>query len=106
MCDAWPIMSSDPDGARVLAASVLLRVPELTDALVRTIQERNPAYREVKVVPLDDLRQSCHDNITRVLQLLATAGGAPDDDPYFDAPRATARRRAEQRSEERRVGEE
>jgi hypothetical protein len=96
MCDAWPIMS-DPDGARVLAASVLLRVPELTDALVRTIQERNPGYREVNVVPLDDLWQSCHDNITRVLQLLAAAGGAPDDDRYFDAARATGRRRAEQR---------
>jgi hypothetical protein len=91
-----PIMTN-ADSARILAASVLLRVPELTDALVRTIQERNPGYREVNVVPPDDLWQSCHDNITRVLQLLASSDAAPADDRYFDAARATGQRRAEQR---------
>jgi PucR C-terminal helix-turn-helix domain/GGDEF-like domain len=85
------------DSARILAASVLLRVPELTDALVRTIRDRNPGYRQVDVVPLEDLWQSCHDNITRVLQLLASSDGAPGDDRYFDAARATGQRRAEQR---------
>src|SRR5680860_569856 len=46
------------------------RVPVLTDRLVRTIQEQNPGYQAAQVVPLEDLRRSCRDNITRVLQLL------------------------------------
>jgi hypothetical protein len=75
------------------------RVPALTDRLVRTIQEQNPGYRAARVVPLDDLRRSCHDNITRVLQLLAgLVAEAPDEDGegYYDAARATGSRRAEQ----------
>lgn len=86
--------------AELLAASVLQRVPALTDALVRTIQDQNPGYRAVKVVPVDDLWRSCHDNITRVLQLISGAGrhgDPPAGDGYFDAARATGKRRAEQR---------
>jgi len=77
------------------------RVPVLTERLVRTIQEQNPGYTEVQVVPLADLRQSCHDNIERVLQLLARAvelSGVDEvfEEEYLDAARATGRRRAEQ----------
>jgi hypothetical protein len=91
------------DGARTaesLAASVLLRVPAVTDRLVRTIYEQNPGYREVNSVPADDLRQSCYDNITRVLQMIAGTDHRPGRcaiEDYFDAARATGRRRAEQR---------
>jgi hypothetical protein len=96
-------------GARTatsLVADVLSRVPELTDALVRIIQEQNPGYRRVNVVPTHDLWQSCHDNLTRVLQLVSRAAGdgaAHDEDadssqdPAYDAARATGRLRARQR---------
>lgn len=91
---------ADAGIAESLAASALLRVPALTDALVRTIYEQNPGYRVVNVVPEDDLWRSCHDNITRVLQLIAGAGRSGrtlEDDVYYDAARATGQRRAEQR---------
>lgn len=93
MTDAAP-----HDGVRTaesLAVGVLPRVPEVTDALVRIIHEQNPGYRELDYVPADDLWQSCHDNIVRVVQLIARSDGTADD--YFDAARATGRRRAEQR---------
>lgn len=77
--------------AESLAGSVLLRVSAVTDELVRTIHEQNPAYRELNSVPEDDLWQSCHDNITRVVQMIAGAGD------LFDAAHETGRRRAEQR---------
>jgi hypothetical protein len=79
---------------------VLARVPGLADALVRTIQEQNPGYRAVAVVSRDDLWRSCHDNITRVLQLIArspASAGLAGSDEHYDAARATGRRRAEQR---------
>jgi hypothetical protein len=86
--------------ATSLVADVLSRVPELTDALVRIIQEQNPNYRRANVVPRHDLWRSCHDNLTRVLQLVSRAAGdrgkAPDDEVY-DAARATGRHRAQQR---------
>ncbi len=87
--------------ATSLVADVLSRVPELTDALVRTIQEQNPNYRRVNVVPRHDLWQSCHDNLTRVLQLVSRTAGDGDtdipDDEVYDAARATGRLRARQR---------
>jgi hypothetical protein len=86
------------DGVRTaesLAVGVLPRVAEVTDALVRVIHEQNPGYRELDAVPAEDLWQSCHDNIIRVVQLIAGADLTEDD--YFDAARATGRRRAEQR---------
>ncbi|MQA97193.1 MAG: PucR family transcriptional regulator [Streptosporangiales bacterium] len=81
-----------------LAEHLLPRVPELADTLVLMLQEHNPGYRTANVVPAADLWRSCHDNIERILQLLAD----PDRDPrepaeYYDAARATGRRRAEQR---------
>src|SRR3954469_16873569 len=74
-----------------LAESVLLHLPALTDALVETIYEQNPAYREMGAVPQQDLWRSCHDNVARVVQMIA------DNDDHFDAAQATGRRRAEQR---------
>ena len=85
--------------AESLALSALARVPDLADELVRTIQEQNPGYRAMAVVPHDDLRRSCHDNITRVLELIAhraADSGPASGDPRYDAARATGRRRAEQ----------
>jgi hypothetical protein len=85
--------------AESLASSVLRRVPALTDALVNTIHAENPGYRTINVVPHEDLWHSCHDNITRILQLIAQRDRreeTPDPD-YYDAAHATGRRRAEQR---------
>lgn len=79
------------------------RVEVLTDRLVATIEASNPGYRATRVVPRADLRSSCHDNITRVLELLdaavdgrGTEPGTAARDPAYDAARATGRRRAEQ----------
>ncbi|MEV6028058.1 helix-turn-helix domain-containing protein [Streptomyces sp. NPDC052036] len=86
--------------AQSLAASVLLRVPALADVLVCTIYEQNPGYRRLTSVPADDLWQSCHDNITRVVQLVADRTAGPDrpaGDDHFDAAHATGQRRAGQR---------
>lgn len=74
-----------------LAQSVLGRLPELTDALVATIYEQNPAYRQLGSVPRQDVWRSCHDNVARVVRMIA------GDDDLFDAAQATGRRRAEQR---------
>ena len=79
--------------AAALAAQVLRRVPAVTDELVRVINARNPGYRELDSVPAEDLWRSCHDNITRVVEMIA-GQSCPD---RFDAANATGRRRAEQR---------
>ena len=55
-------------------------------------QPRLPHHR---VVPAEDLWRSCHDNLTRILQLVGSAE-ARFDQEYYDAARATGRRRAEQ----------
>ena len=84
--------------ATSLVADVLSRVPELTDALVALIGEQNPGYRRVAVVPPHDLWQSCHDNLTRVLQLVSRAAGDDTNGTdLYDAARATGRQRAQQR---------
>lgn len=73
-------------------------VPGLTAKLVEEIWRRNPAYA-AGPVSREDLHASCHDNISRVLELL-TIGLVADDapaDPLYDAARATGRLRAEQR---------
>jgi hypothetical protein len=87
----------------LLAEHRRARVEVLTDRLVATIEASNPGYRATRLVPRADLRVSCHDNIVRVLELLAAAvgGRAPSPetagaDPAYDAARATGRRRAEQ----------
>jgi hypothetical protein len=85
--------------AESLAVRVLARLPALTDALVRTIQECNPGYRAVDVVPQDDLWRSCHDNLSRALEMIADNAdhGPADTDRRYDAARATGGLRAEQR---------
>lgn len=74
----------------------------LTERLVVTIEQDNPGYRATGLVPRTDLWRSCHDNIGRILELLADAL-EPDspqeraaDNPAYDAARATGQRRAEQ----------
>ena len=91
--------SSKAPAAEQLAARVLERVPALADVLVRTIEEQNPGYRTMAVVPRDELWRSCHDNLTRVLQMIAQPG--PESGPagsreHYDAAWATGHRRAEQ----------
>ncbi len=74
----------------------------LTERLVVTIEQDNPGYRSTGLVPRTDLWHSCHDNIGRILELLAASlerdapHGRADDNPAYDAARATGRRRAEQ----------
>ncbi len=81
--------------ATFLSQRVITRVASLTDRLVDTIQQGNPGYRTTKVVPEDDLWRSCHDNLIRLLQLVGSVE-ARFDHVYYDAARATGRRRAEQ----------
>ncbi|MFB9311680.1 PucR family transcriptional regulator [Nocardioides plantarum] len=77
------------------------RLDPITDRLVATILGENPSYR-LDVVSRADLRHSCVTNVDRVLGLLADAvrsGVRPhqnDQDPAYDAARATGQRRAEQ----------
>lgn len=74
----------------------------LTERLVVTIEQDNPGYRATGLVPRTDLWRSCHDNIGRILELLAEAlerdapHGRAGDNPAYDAARETGRRRAEQ----------
>ena len=81
--------------ATFLSQRVITRVAGLTDRLVDTIQQGNPGYRTATVVPEDDLWRSCHDNLIRLLQLVGSVE-ARFDHVYYDAARATGRRRAEQ----------
>jgi hypothetical protein len=77
-----------PRTAEALAGSLLLHLPAVTDALVQTIYEQNPAYREVDSVPPDDLWRSCHDNVARVVQMIADTDrrlSRSAADEYFDA---------------------
>jgi len=87
----------DARPVRSLTESLLLSVPALTDVLVRTIYEQNPAYRRLSSVPQEDLWQSCYDNITRIVQLIDDMDDADGGDERFDAAHATGSRRAQQR---------
>ncbi len=78
-----------------LYAALIRRVEELADQLVAAIHDQESGYRAAGSVPAADLRRSCRDNILTVLQQLA--GTTPAGLDPFDAPRATGRRRAEQR---------
>ncbi|WP_326836381.1 helix-turn-helix domain-containing protein [Amycolatopsis rhabdoformis] len=87
-----------PAAAHVLASGVLGRVDDLTDELVRVINEQNPGYQQLNVVPEPDLWRSCHDNLERVLQLLGQDGDNVERvAQFYDAARATGQRRARQR---------
>jgi hypothetical protein len=84
----------DEKAAQALAAGVLARVPDLADELVLVIADQNPGYRRVGVVSDDDLRKSCHDNMSSVLALI---GRDDATEEFYAAARCTGRRRAEQR---------
>lgn len=75
------------------------RVTEVTERLVSTIVAEHPGY-DSGTIPLDDLRQSCHDNVVSALELLAVAVGADEPPPpesvLYDAARDTGHRRATQ----------
>lgn len=77
------------------------RIDVITDRLVAAILDDNPAYRADRV-PVDDLRHSCATNVARILELLGEAvrsGTRPrvaDQEPAYDAARATGQRRADQ----------
>jgi hypothetical protein len=78
-----------------LYAALIRRIEGLADHLVAAIYDQEGGYDAVGSVPVADLRRSCRDNILTVLQQLA--GTTPAGLDPFDAPRATGRRRAEQR---------
>ncbi len=84
--------------ARDLAVRVLERLPKLTDELVEVILVENPAYRALGTVPKAELWRSCHDNLARVLELLAAGRPTPQatQEDLYDAAQATGRSRAEQ----------
>ncbi|MEV7431003.1 helix-turn-helix domain-containing protein [Nocardioides sp. NPDC092400] len=88
------------DTRAVLAEHRRARVEALTDRLVATIEAANPGYRTSGLVPHEDLRRSCRDNVDRVLELLGEPGADPArdpaEDPAYDAARVTGRRRSEQ----------
>jgi hypothetical protein len=73
------------------------RLDAITDRLVEAIVLDNAGYSDMPVVPLDDLRRSCHDNVLRVLQLLdrAFVGESLAGD-WYDAADETGHRRAVQ----------
>jgi hypothetical protein len=81
---------------RRLTQLVLCRLDELTDELVREILRENAGYVDADLVPLDELRRSCRDNIERVLQLLG--GFVPAGADPLDAAVRTGTRRAERRA--------
>lgn len=87
-----------PDARAVLAEHRATRVPELADRLVETILAGSRTYAAAEQVSRDDLASSCHDNVARVLELLALAveDGLPSDPRLYDAARATGARRADQ----------
>ncbi|MPZ66356.1 MAG: PucR family transcriptional regulator [Pseudonocardiaceae bacterium] len=88
-------MDRHGDALGELYAALIRRVDQLADRLVAAIDDQESGYRAVGSVPAADLRCSCRDNILTVLQQLADSTPAGLDP--FDAPRATGRRRAEQR---------
>jgi hypothetical protein len=78
------------DGMR-LAEALLERLAELTDRVVALIVEEQEAIRDLPPEPLADLRAICEANLRSVLTDLAG-----HQEATVDAPRDTARRRAEQ----------
>jgi PucR C-terminal helix-turn-helix domain/GGDEF-like domain len=85
------VVDSVDRSVRALSSSLLERVHELAAQLAGRIQTAEEAYRQEQVVPDDDLRESCCDNLTHILMRLAG-----DEATGVEAARATGRRRAEQ----------
>lgn len=77
-----------------LSRGLLHRIPEISDRLVEAIYDRDENYREHRLVPDADLRQSVNENLREyvcALTLLPDQREAPTV-----VARATGRRRAEQ----------
>ncbi|MGH7666825.1 MAG: helix-turn-helix domain-containing protein, partial [Candidatus Dormibacteria bacterium] len=77
-----------------LARGLLHQIPEMTERLVAAIYDRDENYRKHRLVPDDDLRQSCSENLREyicALTLLPDQREAP-----LVVARATGPRRAEQ----------
>ena len=81
-----------PEEVRRLAGLVLDDLGPVSDRLVAAIVAEDPSYGMGRT-STTDLRESCHDNLARILQSL-TGERQPGD--VYDAPHATGRRRAEQ----------
>jgi hypothetical protein len=81
---------------RRLTQRVILRLDELTEDLVREILRENAGYVDGELIPVDELRRSCRDNLERVLQLLG--GLVPAGADPVDAAVRTGTRRAEDRA--------
>jgi len=77
-----------------LAGAMLGSVPDLADRLVAVIVSSDRDYARSSVLSFDDLWQSCHDNISRILEALVNRGRTRPE--LLDAPRLTGHRRAEQ----------
>ena len=77
-----------------LSGVLLSKISELADRLVGEILKLEPSYTSINAVPRDDLWRSCHDNLDRIIEALRLGGEL--EDGFFDAPRATGTRRADQ----------
>ncbi len=79
----------DP-AVRDLSRRMLPRADELAARLAQRIREQEPVYTEGYLVSVEDLQQSCRDNLSYVLRRLGGEAQVPTD-----APRETGVRRAE-----------
>jgi len=77
-----------------LAGAMLASVPQMADRLVAVIVSADRDYARSSVLSFDDLWQSCHDNLSRILEALVSRGRPRAE--LLDAPRLTGHRRAEQ----------
>ncbi|MDT4963065.1 MAG: hypothetical protein QOF87_2712 [Pseudonocardiales bacterium] len=75
---------------RNLSRMLLPHVDDFAHRMAARIQAQEPLYREGQVVPADELRRSCQDNLLYVFGRLAG-----DPNVGVEAPRATGVRRAE-----------
>jgi hypothetical protein len=74
-----------------VAGSVITRLPDLVDRVVRRVLVEIEFYRDREVVDLGDLRESVRSNLESMAGQLTT-----DQPPDLSAPRATGRQRARQ----------
>lgn len=83
-----------PEEIVALAADLLDELPRVTDRLVGEILGADPVYRAAGLVPLDEVRRSCHDNLSAITQSIVRFAHPPP--ARLDPPRRTGVRRAEQ----------
>ncbi|MBB3662977.1 hypothetical protein FB384_001881 [Prauserella sediminis] len=78
---------------RELATSLLSRVDDLAIVLRDKLLANDDVYASTDMIAPDELLRSCHDNMMRVLEVLA--GRLPQQDEGLDATRRTAQYRAD-----------